>query len=91
VRGPDGEIATLVRMALDIADGMRHLHGTQPIPILHRDLKTRNLLVRQDLTVLVGDFGLSRVKGRAHSDRREDTPPGADSEYVLRRTCCCLD
>jgi serine/threonine protein kinase len=54
----------LLSMALDIAEGMRHLHATQPIPVLHRDLKSRNLLVREDYTVVVADFGLSRIRGR---------------------------
>ena len=36
-----------VCMALDIAKGMQHLHNLEP-PIIHRDLKTANLLVGQN-------------------------------------------
>lgn len=48
-------------MALDIARGMNYLHNCNP-PIIHRDLKTSNLLVDKNWTVKVADFGLSRVK-----------------------------
>ncbi|KAF9593490.1 hypothetical protein IFM89_023602 [Coptis chinensis] len=50
-----------VHMALDIARGMNYLHHCNP-PIIHRDLKSSNLLVDKNWTVKVGDFGLSRLK-----------------------------
>ncbi|XP_043711261.1 uncharacterized protein LOC122660143 [Telopea speciosissima] len=50
-----------VHMALDIARGMNYLHHCNP-PIIHRDLKSSNLLVDRNWTVKVGDFGLSRLK-----------------------------
>lgn len=50
-----------IRMALDIARGLNYLHHFNP-PIVHRDLKSSNLLVDKNWTVKVGDFGLSRLK-----------------------------
>ncbi|CAN0855386.1 Serine/threonine-protein kinase EDR1 [Linum grandiflorum] len=50
-----------VHMAMDIARGMNYLHHYNP-PIIHRDLKSSNLLVDKNWTVKVGDFGLSRLK-----------------------------
>ncbi|MED6156789.1 hypothetical protein PIB30_017603 [Stylosanthes scabra] len=50
-----------VHMALDIARGVNYLHRCSP-PIVHRDLKSSNLLVDRNWTVKVGDFGLSRLK-----------------------------
>ncbi|KAL3829328.1 hypothetical protein ACJIZ3_018130 [Penstemon smallii] len=50
-----------IHMALDIARGMNYLHHYNP-PIVHRDLKSSNLLVDKNWTVKVGDFGLSRIK-----------------------------
>ncbi|XP_026457399.1 uncharacterized protein LOC113358101 isoform X1 [Papaver somniferum] len=48
-------------MAVDIAHGMNYLHRCKP-PIVHRDLKSSNLLVDKNWNVKVGDFGLSRFK-----------------------------
>jgi len=54
---------TCVNMARDIANGLTHLHleisGTQGKPaIAHRDLKSRNILVKKDLTCVIADLGL---------------------------------
>ncbi|XP_077241223.1 protein kinase superfamily protein [Tasmannia lanceolata] len=48
-------------MAYDVAKGMNYLHRSNP-PIVHRDLKSPNLLVDKKYTVKVCDFGLSRFK-----------------------------
>ncbi|KAG4148496.1 hypothetical protein ERO13_D05G289200v2 [Gossypium hirsutum] len=50
-----------LNMALDVARGMNYLHQLKP-PIVHRDLKSPNLLVDSNYTVKVCDFGLSRSK-----------------------------
>ncbi|KAL2963684.1 hypothetical protein AAZX31_17G215500 [Glycine max] len=50
-----------LRMALDVAKGMNYLHTSHP-PIVHRDLKSPNLLVDRHWAVKVCDFGLSRMK-----------------------------
>ncbi|MED6149313.1 hypothetical protein PIB30_061230 [Stylosanthes scabra] len=55
------DIRRLLRMALDVTKGMNYLHHRNP-PIVHRDLKSSNLLVDKNWTVKVGDFGLSRLK-----------------------------
>eukprot|EP00698_Gefionella_okellyi_P026150 TRINITY_DN9875_c0_g1_i1.p1 TRINITY_DN9875_c0_g1~~TRINITY_DN9875_c0_g1_i1.p1 ORF type:complete len:1280 (-),score=230.42 TRINITY_DN9875_c0_g1_i1:23-3862(-) len=74
-------VMRIYQMALDIAMGMRHLHTCTMQPILHRDLKSRNLLVKSDMTVLVSDFGMSRVKGR--SPALLSAPPGSDTISIL--------
>ncbi|KAL3498785.1 hypothetical protein ACH5RR_041517 [Cinchona calisaya] len=55
------DIRRRLRMALDVARGMNYLHHRNP-PIVHRDLKSSNLLVDKSWTVKVGDFGLSKLK-----------------------------
>ncbi|KAK9918746.1 hypothetical protein WJX75_006516 [Coccomyxa subellipsoidea] len=50
-----------INIALDVARGMNYLHSCRP-PIVHRDLKSPNLLVDKDYTTKVCDFGLSRVR-----------------------------
>lgn len=50
-----------LRMALDAARGMNYLHNCTPV-IVHRDLKSPNLLVDKNWVVKVADFGLSKMK-----------------------------
>eukprot|EP00038_Savillea_parva_P015069 m.12923 g.12923 ORF g.12923 m.12923 type:complete len:1524 (-) comp2993_c0_seq1:30-4601(-) len=47
-----------INAALDAASGMAYLHERE---IVHRDLKSFNLLVAHDLTVKVADFGTSVI------------------------------
>ncbi|CAE6471417.1 unnamed protein product [Rhizoctonia solani] len=50
------------RMAIirQVADGLHHLHSFNP-PIAHGDIKAANILMKQDGTPLIADFGLSRL------------------------------
>ncbi|XP_028169479.1 TGF-beta receptor type-1 isoform X2 [Ostrinia furnacalis] len=71
--------ATLVKMALSVATGLAHLHmdivGTKGVhhysygkpAIAHRDLKSKNILVKSNLTCVIGDLGLA-VRHHVASD-----------------------
>ncbi|KAM6956321.1 tyrosine-protein kinase Mer [Aplochiton taeniatus] len=48
---------TLLKFMIDIALGMEYLSGRN---FLHRDLAARNCMLRDDMTVCVADFGLSK-------------------------------
>mmetsp|Transcript_40272 Transcript_40272/g.64719 ORF Transcript_40272/g.64719 Transcript_40272/m.64719 type:complete len:641 (-) Transcript_40272:157-2079(-) len=48
-----------LRIATDVLSGLKHLHSQDP-PCIHRDIACRNLLMRADGSVVVGDYGLAR-------------------------------
>lgn len=62
-------IETSLALALDICYGMRHAGIAHP-GLVHRDLKPGNVLVDQEMTAKISDFGLARVW---NDDERETT------------------
>lgn len=60
-------------MAFDAAKGMLYLHNNRPVPVIHRDLKSPNLLIANDWTVKVADFNLSRLADEHAADKTDGT------------------
>ena len=83
---PDSMLTPYVRWRFchDIAMGMHYLHLHQPMPILHRDLRSPNILVDEDLRAKVADFGLARVREEGASFSATPMVPVAWSapEYI---------
>nr|CAB3457089.1 unnamed protein product [Digitaria exilis] len=50
-----------VNICSDIAEGMSYLHHHSPVKVIHCDLKPSNILINDDMTALVSDFGISRL------------------------------
>ncbi|CAL9704476.1 unnamed protein product [Knipowitschia caucasica] len=68
----------MVRLALSAASGLAHLHmeilGTQGKPgIAHRDLKSKNILVKKNCTCAIADLGLA-VRHDSASDTIDIAP-----------------
>lgn len=59
--GIDLDRRVLLRMAMQVADGMAFLHNHSP-PVVHRDLKSHNVLLDQQENCKICDFGLVNIK-----------------------------
>lgn len=52
-----------IKIAIGIVRGMNYLHSFQ-VPILHRDLKSLNILLDQFLVPKIADFGWTRLMAK---------------------------
>ena len=74
----------LLQITRDIVQGLQFLHASKP-PILHGDLKAKNILVDSRFRAKVADFGFSHTKRRSGKSVLRGTPFYMAPEY-LRRT-----
>ncbi|CAA0813917.1 Protein kinase superfamily protein [Striga hermonthica] len=76
-----------VLIALDVARGLEYLHDGAVPPVIHRDIKSSNILLDQYMRARVADFGLSReemVNGKVGNVR--GTFGYLDPEYISSRS-----
>ncbi|BAB92793.1 protein kinase 6-like [Oryza sativa Japonica Group] len=60
----------VVQLALDLARGLSYLHSKK---IVHRDVKTENMLLDKSRTVKIADFGVARIEASNPSDMTGET------------------
>ncbi|XP_008225009.2 PREDICTED: calcium/calmodulin-regulated receptor-like kinase 1 [Prunus mume] len=76
-----------VDIALDIARGLEYLHYGAVPSVVHRDIKSSNILLDRSMRARVADFGLSRQdRSKLRSSNIRGTYGYVDPEYVLTKT-----
>lgn len=75
-----------VQIALDVARGLEYLHDGAVPPVIHRDIKSSNILLDESMRARVADFGLSREEMVSkHASNIRGTFGYLDPEYISTR------
>ena len=67
------DIHSKLTIAVDVARGMEYLHN-MPLPIIHRDLNSHNILLEENGHAVVADFGESRFLRSNDEDNMTKQP-----------------
>ncbi|KAM6934735.1 mitogen-activated protein kinase kinase kinase 20 isoform 2-T2 [Xenentodon cancila] len=54
------DMGQIMTWAAEIAKGMHYLHSEAPVKVIHRDLKSRNVVLTTDKILKICDFGASK-------------------------------
>ena len=78
-----------IKMVLEcVSAGMAYLHAFQPLPIIHRDLKSENVLLDDgDKIVLIADLGEARVAEESKSMTMVGTPGECSCTLAFVSAC----
>ncbi|KAL3509298.1 hypothetical protein ACH5RR_028699 [Cinchona calisaya] len=78
-RGGSLDWRTRFKIALDAAEGLSYLHHDCVQPIVHRDVKSNNILLDGDFGAKVSDFGVAKIVQAANK--------GAECMSVVAGSC----
>ncbi|KAH7513095.1 hypothetical protein FEM48_Zijuj12G0160100 [Ziziphus jujuba var. spinosa] len=67
LRGNILDLATRLDIAIDVAHAVTYLHMYTDHPIIHRDIKSSNILITENFRAKVADFGFARLAADSDS------------------------
>ncbi|CAN6461608.1 unnamed protein product [Victoria cruziana] len=87
LNGDTLDLAARLDIAIDVAHAVTYLHMYADHPIIHRDVKSSNILITENLRAKVADFGFARLgasdAGVTHvSTQVKGTAGYLDPEYL---------
>ncbi|KAJ1253600.1 hypothetical protein BS78_K228000 [Paspalum vaginatum] len=81
------QLGTRYNMVKDIATGLHYVHHEYEPMVLHRDIKTSNIMVDSNFQGRLGDFGLACVVAKGKNSYTDIGPRGTPGfmspEYIL--------
>jgi serine/threonine protein kinase len=75
----------LLDVSMQVAEGLLFLHSARP-PIIHRDVKTSNVLLDRRLNVKLADFGLARSMQQQQEGQQQSQDAEGGGQHMPPKT-----
>ena len=76
-------LVQLVSICSDVAEGVAYLHHYSPVRVVHCDLKPSNILLDEDMTALVTDFGIAKLVSGDEGTSANDSTSYSSTDGLL--------
>lgn len=78
------------KIARQVAEALKHLHEEVKPPIIHRDVKSKNVLLEDDFSAKLADFGIAKLgpkNNQSTCTALYGTPGYMDPQYASEGSC----